>query len=61
MVNGSIVVLMVQVYVVFTTAMGLCLIFGEKYSNRNPKTKFSTWWRSEVICELPKDNVNGIK
>ena len=35
------------------TAM-LLLVMGETYSKRYPNTRFTTWWKSNVIDEDPE-------
>jgi hypothetical protein len=47
-------ILMIEVYVVFTTFIAIVLVVGERYVKRNPKTLFSKWWRREIVTKENK-------
>jgi hypothetical protein len=38
-----------------STFLFICLILGENYVDNFPESKFSQWWRKNVVAEDPEN------
>ena len=47
--NAQLIWTSLFVYLIFTVLFSLFLIFGERYTKKNPKCRFGMFWRRHVV------------